>query len=305
MKKKSISIGDVAREMGVSVTTVSFVLNDKFEGRVSPKLARRILAYADRVGYRPNVRSRRKTRGHPKLYGVLVEDIRNPFQRDLVFHLQQNLNKRGADALIMSMNGDYTRAFSLAKSLGTLDLSGYFFMSVNLEEDVKWDALWRGPIVLWGAQWGSAYSVRPDYTALLQPLLLDTIDRLALERVALVCCSSDPFTANSFVSAYMDAMDRLERDVVVKKIPYNLNDSVVQAQLADFMRDNKQDALVFSSNRLAHLAMRSLAEVEGNKTRCIVSPSYVSLGSGVDIQQVVMPLDASYWADAIVSQLAL
>lgn len=305
MKTRKITITDVAREMRVSVTTVSFVLNGKAEGRVSPQVAKRILAYADRMGYRPNALSRRKQKGQPKLYGILVEDISNPFQQDLVFYLEQYLSADGAAAVAMSMNGVQERAFPLAKALGGLALSGYFMMSLpQLDDSVRRESLWRGPVVLWGAEWPGTTTIRPDYAAILQPLLLETVKKHALERVALLCCGSDVITANSFVSGYMAAMDHLQGDVLVKKMPFFSNDSDTQALLLAFMRDNKVDALVFSNDRLARLAIQSL-QVERLQIRCVVSPSYLEPKVDGFLRQVTLPLDAKHWAKEIVRQLIL
>lgn len=305
MKKRKITISDVAREMRVSVTTVSFVLNGKAEGRVSPQVTRRILAYADRVGYRPNALSRRKQRNQMKLYGVLVDDVRNPFQRDLVFHLQRLLSANGAAAVIMSINGEQEQAFSLAKALGSLELSGYFFMALpQLDENVKRETLWRGPVVLWGGEWSDAVTVRPDYAVLLQPLLLEAVQSHALDRVALLCCGSDPATGNSFVSGYMSAMDHLQGDVLVKKLPFLSSDAETKAQLVGFLQNNKVDTLVFSNDRLARLAVQVL-KAENVQIRCVVSPSHVQSDADPSLLQITLPLDAEHWAGEIVGNLIL
>jgi DNA-binding LacI/PurR family transcriptional regulator len=51
-----VSIRDVAREAGVSVTTVSHALNGK--GRLNVDTRRRVREVADRLGYRPNPAAR-------------------------------------------------------------------------------------------------------------------------------------------------------------------------------------------------------------------------------------------------------
>lgn len=302
MKKRAITIQDVARAMSVSVTTVSFVLNGKSEGRVSPKVAQRIIAYADRVGYRPHARSKRKS-GRTKLYGVLVEDIRSSFQQDLVFHMQQLFSENGAEAVVMSLNGDRSRAFSVAKTMGSLELSGYFFMALASEEQQGDASLWRGPVVLWDAALSGAATLSPDYRQLVQKILFDTIQEDRLERIAMVCCASDAFISSGFVAGYMETMDRLQKDVVVKKLPYHAVDTETYALLAEFMRDNKNDTLVFSNDRLARLAVQLISDSKDTTVRCVVSPSYIN--SAANLKCVVLPLDAESWAQEIVSRLIL
>jgi DNA-binding LacI/PurR family transcriptional regulator len=65
-----ISIRDVAREAGVSVTTVSHALNDK--GRLHPETRARVREVAQRLGYRPNPAARSLVSGHTGLVAVLA-----------------------------------------------------------------------------------------------------------------------------------------------------------------------------------------------------------------------------------------
>ena len=64
-----VSIRDVAREAGVSVTTVSHALNDK--GRLNPETRRRVRDVADALGYRPNPAARSLVSGRTGLIAAM------------------------------------------------------------------------------------------------------------------------------------------------------------------------------------------------------------------------------------------
>jgi DNA-binding LacI/PurR family transcriptional regulator len=64
-----VSIRDVAREAGVSVTTVSHALNDK--GRLNPDTRQRVREVADRLGYRPNPAARSLVSGRTGLIAAV------------------------------------------------------------------------------------------------------------------------------------------------------------------------------------------------------------------------------------------
>jgi DNA-binding LacI/PurR family transcriptional regulator len=64
-----VSIRDVAREAGVSVTTVSHALNGK--GRLHPDTRRRVREVADRLGYRPNPAARSLVSGRTGLIAAI------------------------------------------------------------------------------------------------------------------------------------------------------------------------------------------------------------------------------------------
>jgi DNA-binding LacI/PurR family transcriptional regulator len=71
-----ISIKDVAREAGVSVTTVSHALNDK--GRLNPETRARVREVADRLGYRPNPAARSLVSGKTGLIAVMPSLPKEP-----------------------------------------------------------------------------------------------------------------------------------------------------------------------------------------------------------------------------------
>src|SRR3954464_11869709 len=64
-----VSIRDVAREAGVSVTTVSHALNGK--GRLNPETRERVREVADRLGYRPNPAARSLVSGRTGLIAAI------------------------------------------------------------------------------------------------------------------------------------------------------------------------------------------------------------------------------------------
>src|SRR5881296_1182863 len=71
-----ISIKDVAREAGVSVTTVSHALNDK--GRLNPDTRARVRAVAERLGYKPNPAARSLVSGKTGLIAVMPSLPKEP-----------------------------------------------------------------------------------------------------------------------------------------------------------------------------------------------------------------------------------
>jgi DNA-binding LacI/PurR family transcriptional regulator len=70
------SIKDVAREAGVSVTTVSHALNDK--GRLNPDTRARVREVAERLGYRPNPAARSLVSGRTGLIAVVPSLPKEP-----------------------------------------------------------------------------------------------------------------------------------------------------------------------------------------------------------------------------------
>lgn len=66
---------EVAERTGVSVSTVSLVLNDRDEGRVKPAIAEQVRATAKRLGYRPNPLARSLRTSKTRILGFISEEI--------------------------------------------------------------------------------------------------------------------------------------------------------------------------------------------------------------------------------------
>lgn len=82
---KRVTIRDVAREAGVSVTLVSFVMNAKrdkdgnLDCPVNPETAKRVLQVAQKLGYRRNYAAASLRSGKSNAIAVIPNDISNKF----------------------------------------------------------------------------------------------------------------------------------------------------------------------------------------------------------------------------------
>lgn len=87
MRARKVTIRDIATEAGVSIALVSFVMNNKTDGkkgyRVNKETAQRILEVADKLNYRPNNAARILRSGRSRTIGVILSDISNKFFADI------------------------------------------------------------------------------------------------------------------------------------------------------------------------------------------------------------------------------
>ena len=74
---KAASISDVARESGVSIFTVSAVVNNK--AHVGKNLRERVENAIRKLNYRPNLIARSLIKQKTQTIGMIVPDIANPF----------------------------------------------------------------------------------------------------------------------------------------------------------------------------------------------------------------------------------
>lgn len=70
---------DVARQAGVSQSTVSLVFSGKDGGRVTPERKQAVLDAAEQLGYRPNSSARGLKLGTQRLFALVVPNVSNPY----------------------------------------------------------------------------------------------------------------------------------------------------------------------------------------------------------------------------------
>jgi LacI family transcriptional regulator len=92
------TIHDVAAEAGVSIATVSRVLNNT--DYVSDEVRERVLAAAEKLHYRPNRVAQSLRSSRSQTIGVLVPQIDQPFFSKLTFAIQQALHKNDYYTLV-------------------------------------------------------------------------------------------------------------------------------------------------------------------------------------------------------------
>ncbi|MCX8523928.1 LacI family transcriptional regulator [Chryseobacterium formosus] len=99
---KRASIKDIARIAGVSVATVSYVLNRKEGQRISEDTKKKIFEIAETINYTPNKIARSLQNNKSKLLGLIVADISNDFYSSIARSLEDRALKLGYTLIIGS-----------------------------------------------------------------------------------------------------------------------------------------------------------------------------------------------------------
>jgi DNA-binding LacI/PurR family transcriptional regulator len=98
---------DVARQAGVSQSTVSLVLSGKGEGRVSPGTATAVREAAAALGYRPNLAARSLKTGAARAVGLVVPDVTNPFFGRVLRGAQRAASRERYAVALVDTAGSY------------------------------------------------------------------------------------------------------------------------------------------------------------------------------------------------------
>ena len=100
----NVRLKDIAKELGVSVVTVSRALRDRPD--IAKATKARILKRVKELRYRPNLTARSLVTGHSSLVGLLVPDLIHPFFGEIAKGLSAALREQGYYVIVASSESD-------------------------------------------------------------------------------------------------------------------------------------------------------------------------------------------------------
>lgn len=98
-----VTIKDIAKKAGVSVSTASRALNNN--SRISEKTRQHVKEVAKQLGYKPNFSAQSLTRGRANIVGVIFPIMKadapaNPFHIDIMRGISEELQKRNFEMMV-------------------------------------------------------------------------------------------------------------------------------------------------------------------------------------------------------------
>ncbi|PZE22323.1 LacI family DNA-binding transcriptional regulator [Paenibacillus xerothermodurans] len=95
-----VSIKDIAKKAGVSISTVSYALNGS--PKVTEETCAKILAIAKELNYVPNAAARTLKKRVTNIIGAYLTDFGGAFYGELLQGMKEVLNKKGYDLIVCS-----------------------------------------------------------------------------------------------------------------------------------------------------------------------------------------------------------
>ena len=106
-RRGMVSMKDIANRAGVSIGTVSLVLNGKTENRVSQKTSEKVLQIAKELNYEPNAAAKTLKMRKSNTIGFLTDSIgSSPYAGTVLLGAQDAARKLGYVLLMVNTNGD-------------------------------------------------------------------------------------------------------------------------------------------------------------------------------------------------------
>lgn len=149
MAKQTITIYDVAREAGVSMATVSRVVNGN--PNVKPSTRKKVSDVIDRLNYRPNAVARGLASKKTTTVGVIIPDVTNLYFSSLARGIDDVASMYNYNIILANSDGDSSKEIKVLNTILAQQVDGVIFMGHQLSDEVRREIdLTDTPVVLAG-----------------------------------------------------------------------------------------------------------------------------------------------------------
>jgi LacI family transcriptional regulator len=145
----AVKLKDIARKVGVSATTVSLVLNQSSDSRISESTRNKILEVAKELGYKSSRVSQPSLFPVPPTIGLVIPDIKNPFFTELSSVIEDVTSRYGYNIILCNTQENLKKENEFLEALWRRRVDGLIIAPVDAHDSNVEDFLKRDiPVVL-------------------------------------------------------------------------------------------------------------------------------------------------------------
>jgi len=264
--KKKLAIKDIAEQLNVSKTTISFVLNGKAEENgISKAMQKKVLKHIEKVGYRPNRMAQGLRTGKSKTLGVLLEDISDAFFSAIARKFEEIVGAKGYRVIYGSTENDTKVTKDLIQVFLNHQVDGFIIAPPpGLEKDID-ELLQEGiPVVIFD---------RPLEEMDVNCVLVDNftgtckaIQHLLENKyhnTALITLASDQSQMKERERGYRSTMTDAGLEPRVMKVKYHEQKEKAITDIETFLKTNPDiDSVFFATNYLAETGLEAITNLD-------------------------------------------
>lgn len=201
------TMADVAREAGVSVATVSRLLNK--EANVSPETAARVYGAIEKLSYEPNLLARNLRKNESRVVLILSPNVTNPYYARILAGIGDAAAERGYSALIYNTADDHDRELEALEMLKKRRADGAILMASNM--DCDWLLPYAGEYCLvqcseYGPQVDIPHVSIDNYLAALHTM--EYLIGLGHQRIAMISSENQYISTSQRLQGYRHALEQ-------------------------------------------------------------------------------------------------
>ena len=263
---KKVSMKDIADELGLSITTVSFVLNQKTEKmRISPDTVKKVNDLIKKKGYKPNNAARVLRTGKSNTIALIVEDISNQFFGNVAKIIELIANRNGYKVFFSSTERDTQIAKTLISIMKQSAVDGFIITATGgLQEDISRLKKENIPFVLIDRilqDVDTDYVIIDNYSGGYQ--LTDHLISRGYKKIAFVTITNGMSQMEDrrlgYKAALKDSFIPLNEKYILEVPMVEKNHEEQLEFMKQFFAENKDlDAVFFSTNYLGILGIEAI-----------------------------------------------
>ena len=262
---KKLFLKDIARDLNVSKTAVSLVLNNRGdENKISQDTQQRIIAYAKEHNYVPNQLARGLSRGKSETIGLIIPNISDTFYAKIAGFIEKKAQNLGYTVIFSSSNENPKKESELIQSMLNRQVEGLIIASTqqNLKEI---QALKAGnfPFVLIDRHYPESdtdYVVVDNFGGF--KIATEHLLSLGRRRTGLVTLKPGLEAIRQRLLGYQDALNSFNikptKELVKELSSENYKEEMNLAIEELLKLPNAVDSIVFSTHYLTALGLREL-----------------------------------------------
>ncbi len=261
--KKKISIHDIAKELKVSATTISFVLNGKAkEKRISENVKKKILDYVKKVGYSPNQIAKSLRTGKTNIIGMLVEDISDPFFSSISRGIESIAYQHHYKIFFASTENDTEKTKALIKVFRERQVDGYIIAPApGIEDEIKALMNDNVPVILFDRYLPSLNTstvIIDNFSGAYQAV--KHLEANGFSNIAFITLESEQTQMQARLQGYVRATEENLKAPIIKKLPYKLSHDLSAEKLVQGFIEthDRLDAVIFATNYLAINGLKAI-----------------------------------------------
>jgi LacI family transcriptional regulator len=253
--RKKISMDDIARDLNISKSTISFIINGKAkEMRISDTLANRVLEYVKEKNYNRNTLAQSLRTGKSNIIGLIVEDIADAFFSGVARLIEERAYKKGYKIIYCSTEDDAEKTTELINMFKSRHVDGYIITAPKgIDGEVALLLNEETPFVLFDRY---LPDINADYVGIDNyrgaRVAIEHLAEQGFKQIAFVTLDSEQTQMTERLNGYNTAIADASLPPYVLKIPFSLTPAQVVSHIKKFLKENNTiDAILFATNYLA------------------------------------------------------
>lgn len=263
--KKRYSLKDIAKELNVSVTTVSFVLNGKGkEKKISNEVIKKIQDYVKKINFRPNQVAQSLRTGRTNILVFMVEDISNYFFSKIARIIEDIAYKEGYKVLFCSNENNDERSRELIRLFYERQVDGFIIIpSPGIKNEIQMLMDNKVPVVLFDRYFedlDTNYVVIDNEKATREGTL--HLVEQGYRQIAFISLKEGQVQMKGRLKGYQFAIQENNLKEFILKIPFSETSSENgKKMIQKFLKENPElDAVFFATNYLTQIGIEVLRE---------------------------------------------